>query len=91
MCAPASWADEVIRPFALAMAIGVLIGTYSSIFIAAPTLLWLETRYGEKEAPGQAKPKAKPEAAEGDRPGKGGGGAGRAGNPKGRRRKRAGF
>jgi len=37
---------EVIRPFAFAMAIGIVVGTYSSIFIAAPTLLWLERRVG---------------------------------------------
>ena len=37
---------EVIRPFALAMAIGIVVGTYSSTFIAAPTLLYLEERYG---------------------------------------------
>jgi preprotein translocase subunit SecF len=37
---------EVIRPFALAMAIGILVGTYSSIYIASPSLLWLETRFG---------------------------------------------
>ena len=30
---------EVIKPFAFAMIIGVIIGTYSSIFIAVPTLL----------------------------------------------------
>jgi preprotein translocase subunit SecF len=36
----------VIRPFAIAMTIGIVVGTYSSIFIAAPTLLWLETRFG---------------------------------------------
>jgi preprotein translocase subunit SecF len=36
----------VIRPFALAMAIGILVGTYSSIYIASPSLLWLETRFG---------------------------------------------
>ncbi|MCH2170901.1 protein translocase subunit SecF [Myxococcota bacterium] len=35
---------EVLRPFAIAMVIGVVVGTYSSVFIAAPTLLWLETR-----------------------------------------------
>ncbi len=34
---------EVIRPFAFAMMLGVLVGTYSSIFIASPTLLLLET------------------------------------------------
>ena len=37
---------EVIRPFAIAMAIGIVIGTYSSVFIAAPTLLLLEQRFG---------------------------------------------
>ena len=36
----------VIRPFALAMAIGIVIGTYSSIYVAAPTLLFLEQRFG---------------------------------------------
>ena len=35
---------EVIRPFAIAMTIGILVGTYSSIYIAAPTLLVLEQR-----------------------------------------------
>ena len=38
----------VIRPFAIAMTIGIVVGTYSSIFIAAPTLLWLETRSGDR-------------------------------------------
>jgi preprotein translocase subunit SecF len=44
---------EVVRPFALAMAIGILVGTYSSIYIAAPILLWLEGRRGggSKAAP----------------------------------------
>jgi preprotein translocase SecF subunit len=37
---------EVIRPFALAMAIGILVGTYSSIYIAAPVLLLMERRAG---------------------------------------------
>ncbi|MFQ5417137.1 MAG: protein translocase subunit SecF [Myxococcota bacterium] len=37
----------VIQPFAIAMVIGVVVGTYSSIFIAAPTLLFLETRFGD--------------------------------------------
>jgi len=51
---------EVIRPFAFAMIIGVFVGTYSSIFIAAPVLLLLEGRYGDKpsgspKAAGKAK------------------------------------
>jgi preprotein translocase subunit SecF len=29
------------------MLIGVVVGTYSSIFIASPLLLFLEKRYGE--------------------------------------------
>ncbi|MCP4035343.1 MAG: protein translocase subunit SecF [bacterium] len=33
---------EVIRPFAFAMVLGVLVGTYSSVYIASPTLLLLE-------------------------------------------------
>ena len=37
----------VIRPFAFAMLIGVVVGTYSSIYIAAPTLMLLEERYGK--------------------------------------------
>ncbi len=40
---------EVIRPFALAMTIGVLVGTYSSIYIAAPTFLFLEKQLGKPE------------------------------------------
>jgi preprotein translocase subunit SecF len=52
---------EVIRPFALAMAIGVFVGTYSSVFIASPTLLWLEKRYGK--AGGGAARRGKPKGA----------------------------
>jgi preprotein translocase subunit SecF len=37
---------EVVRPFALAMAIGIFVGTYSSIYIASPILLFLERRRG---------------------------------------------
>lgn len=37
---------EVIWPFAFAMAIGIVVGSYSSLFIAAPVLLFLETRFG---------------------------------------------
>jgi len=37
---------EIIRPFAIAMAIGIIVGTYSSIFIASPALLFLETHFG---------------------------------------------
>jgi len=36
---------DVLQPFALALIIGVLIGTYSSIFIASPVMLYLEIKY----------------------------------------------
>lgn len=38
---------EVIRGFCLAMLFGVVIGTYSSIFVAAPILIYLGVRVGE--------------------------------------------
>lgn len=37
---------EVIFGFALALVIGIVVGTYSSIFVAAPILLYLEQRFG---------------------------------------------
>ena len=35
---------NVLEGFAFALLVGVLVGTYSSMFIAAPMLLWLESR-----------------------------------------------
>ncbi len=34
-----------LREFALALFIGLLLGTYSSLFVAAPVLVWLRNRY----------------------------------------------
>ena len=39
------WGVGVIRDFAFAMNVGVIVGTYSSIFIASPILIWLNERY----------------------------------------------
>jgi len=39
-----------IHAFAFTMLIGVLVGTYSSVFIAAPLVLWLQYRFAD--APG---------------------------------------
>jgi len=50
----------VIASFGLAMATGIVVGTYSSLWIATPILLWLHARYGAK-AP--AKPTRKERAA----------------------------
>jgi preprotein translocase subunit SecF len=49
------WGVGVIRDFAFAMNVGVIVGTYSSIFIASPILIWLNDKYVEsqKRAPRQ--------------------------------------
>ncbi len=39
----------VVRPFALVLILGILIGTYSSIFVASPVLLEIEDRSRRKE------------------------------------------
>ncbi len=43
---------EVIRPFALVMFFGVFTGTFSSIYIASPVLLYIETRWPGAHARG---------------------------------------
>ena len=43
---------SVIRPFAMVLILGVLIGTYSSIFVASPALLEIE-EYGRRRAKAQ--------------------------------------
>ena len=39
----------VIRDFTVVLMLGVIIGTYSSIFVAAPALLEIQNRWGTKE------------------------------------------
>lgn len=41
---------EVIRGFSLAMLFGVIVGTYSSVFIAAPILIYLGVKVGSTKA-----------------------------------------
>jgi preprotein translocase subunit SecF len=43
---------SVIRPFAMVLILGVLVGTYSSIFVASPVLLEIE-EYGRRRAKAQ--------------------------------------
>ncbi len=40
---------EVIHDFAFALIVGILVGTYSSIYIASPVMLALEGRFGEND------------------------------------------
>ena len=42
------FAGEVIRPFAWVMAFGIFTGTFSSVYIASPVLLWIETKWPRK-------------------------------------------
>ncbi len=53
---------DVVRPFALLMLFGVVVGTFSSIYIASPVLLWIETRWPGPDAKGHLGPKATPAA-----------------------------
>ena len=56
---------EAIRPFTLALLVGVVAGTYSSLFVATPLFLdwhlWADRRKANEPAP--AKSKAKTSAA----------------------------
>ena len=38
------WGGEIIRLFAFALIVGVFVGTYSSIFVASPVMLYFESR-----------------------------------------------
>ncbi|MGH7530663.1 MAG: protein translocase subunit SecF, partial [Gemmatimonadales bacterium] len=45
-------AGEVIRPFSLVMAFGIVVGTFSSIFVASPVLLLIEKRWPGEDVRG---------------------------------------
>lgn len=47
------FAGEVIRPFALVMAFGVVVATFSSIYVAGPLLLWIERKWPRNAMPVQ--------------------------------------
>ncbi|HEX2693907.1 MAG TPA: protein translocase subunit SecF [Gemmatimonadaceae bacterium] len=42
------FAGEIIRPFAWVMAFGIVTGTFSSIYVASPVLLWIERKWPRK-------------------------------------------
>ena len=63
------FAGEVIRPFAWVMFFGIFVATFSSVYVASPILLWIETNYpragegggrvkGNTAAPGVTPPPA---------------------------------
>jgi preprotein translocase subunit SecF len=46
------FAGEVIKPFALVMSFGIIVGTFSSIYVASPILLAIEARWPGEDARG---------------------------------------
>jgi len=47
------WGGEVIRGFAFVMLVGVIVGTYSSVFVASPFALLWEQYFSRKGRPGE--------------------------------------
>ena len=62
LAALAIFGGEVIRPFSLVMFFGVFTGTFSSIYIASPVLLWIEQKWpgAAVKALGTRAPAARP-------------------------------
>jgi preprotein translocase subunit SecF len=56
LLALATLGGDVVRPFALVMLFGVVVGTYSSIFIASPVLLAIERRWPGAQVRGVKSP-----------------------------------
>jgi preprotein translocase subunit SecF len=58
-------AGEVIRPFALVLAFGIVVGTFSSIYVASPILLLIEKHWPGEDARGARafKPAGAPQPA----------------------------
>ena len=54
---------EVLRSFSFAMIFGVFVGTYSSIFIAAPVLIWFKLRPGQVAGAGENDDRTAPQSA----------------------------
>ena len=54
---------NVLEGFMFALAVGILSGTYSTIFIACPTLVWLEERAKRKALEAEAAERSQPKTA----------------------------
>ncbi|MEO7093363.1 MAG: protein translocase subunit SecF, partial [Polyangiales bacterium] len=53
------WGTGVIKDFALALFVGVIAGTYSSIFVAAPLTEWIDRKWFGASATKVKRPKSK--------------------------------
>jgi preprotein translocase subunit SecF len=68
LIALAVFGGDVVRPFALLMLFGVVVGTFSSIFIASPVLLAIEQRWPGPGSRGHLPQKAPASATGGRKP-----------------------
>lgn len=50
------WGGEVIHDFSFALLVGIVVGVYSSVYVASPVVLWLEQRAMNKGESGAAQP-----------------------------------
>lgn len=50
------WGGEVIHDFSFALLVGIVVGVYSSVYVASPVVLWLEQRAMNKGEGGVAQP-----------------------------------
>ncbi len=63
------WGTGPLKDFALALIIGVVLGTYSSVYVAVPFTWWLDRRFFSKGGPGgtqgtnQARPRQQKKTA----------------------------
>jgi preprotein translocase subunit SecF len=57
------WGTGVVKDFALAMVVGIVAGTYSSIYVAAPLTEWIDKRIAKAQrASGKVQKKRAPKA-----------------------------
>ena len=52
------WGTGVIKDFAFALLVGIVAGTYSSIYVAAPLTEWIDRRFFSGSVAGPGKPSA---------------------------------
>ena len=45
VCILYMYGGEVLKPFSFALIVGIIIGTYSSLFVASPIMLFLENKF----------------------------------------------
>ena len=62
------FAGEVIRPFSWIMAFGVFTGTFSSVYVAGPILLWIEHKWPREVGADKGQARALSEGRKRERP-----------------------